>query len=174
MRTKLAILLLFAALSFTLSAQSVATGERLKRIKGIKTEVADNGYLYIGFIHSASEPCRLSTAICRTTFASRGDIKSIFFTREKSENCSPWLKQLISNGEQVVVEASEVFSRFGIDYAPFGVIIDHKRKVVWFGNPQILSIDRLEKIINKHLQTKQSDKDNDTDSDKTDDEPVRN
>ena len=153
MRTKLAILLLFAALSFTLSAQSVATGERLKRIKGIKTEVADNGYLYIGFIHSASEPCRLSTAICRTSFAARGDIKSLFFTREKSENCSPWLKQLISNGEQVVVEASEVFSRFGIDYAPFGVIIDHKRKVLWFGNPDTLNEDFFSKIKYKDYDT---------------------
>ena len=147
MRTKLAILLLFTALSFTLSAQNVATGERLKRIKGIKTEIAENSYLYIGFIHSASEPCRLSTALCRTTFASHSDIKTLFFTREKRENCAPWLLQLSNNGEQVIMEASEAFRRFGIDYAPFGVIINHKRKVIWFGNPQTLDKTKIENIL---------------------------
>lgn len=173
MRTKFAILLLFTTLSFTLSAQNVATGERLKRIKGVEIEVVDNGYLYIGFIHSASEPCRLSTERCRQVLSSRSDIKTIFFSKEKCENCAPWLQQLSDNGEQVVMEASEIFRSFDIDYAPFGVIIDHKRRAVWFGHPRILNEERLENILRKHNPTKKAKRHTDTEPDTAEEDVTR-
>lgn len=147
MKLKLSILLLFALLHFVAPAQSVATGDKVRQIRHLDVSVTESEYLYIGFIHSSSEPCRLSTINVQNILKSRVDIGAIFLTRESIDSCQPWLQQLISNGEKVATEASDYFKRFGIDYAPCGMIIDHKYRIVWFGNPMILNNQRIDKIL---------------------------
>ena len=140
MKLKLSILLLFALLHFVAPAQSVATGDRVRQIRHLDLSVTESEYLYIGFIHSSSEPCRLSTINVQNILKSRVDIGAIFLTRESINSCQPWLSQLISNGEKVTTEASDYIKRFGM-------IIDHKYRIVWFGNPMILNNQRIDKIL---------------------------
>ncbi|MBQ9138085.1 MAG: hypothetical protein IJX65_05565 [Alistipes sp.] len=147
MRTKIAILLLFATLSLSATAQRVATGERLPRIKVVRELLQESQLLYIGFVHSASEPCRQSTAQIRALLAGRADISSLYLTREADDWCEMWLLQMATEGENVETEASAIFQKLDVDYAPFGVIIDHKRRVVWFGNPRVLNSNNLEQIL---------------------------
>ena len=152
MRLKLSILSLFALLFCTVaSAQSVATGAKVRHIKPLSAKLTDGHYLYVGFVHSASEPCRLSTLHVCQTLKERADIDHLFLSREGQNLCQPWLQQLSADGVNVVLNASALFKYCGIDYAPFGLIVDHRYRVVWFGNPIVLNNQRIDKILSQWI-----------------------
>ena len=75
------------------------------------------------------------------------NISAALFTREHQGECEQWLIDMSAAGNQVVMDADEIFNKFGIDYAPYGVILDHKRKALWQGNPQTLDKTKIENII---------------------------
>lgn len=151
MRLKLSILTLFTLLCTAASAQSVPIGAKVKHIKPLSAKLTDGRYLYVGFVHSASEPCRQSTLNVCQTLGARADIDYIFLSREGQDLCQPWLNQLSAEGTKVVLNASSLFKHCGIDYAPFGMIIDHKYRVVWFGNPIVLNNQRIDKILSQWI-----------------------
>ncbi len=148
MRTIIAILL-FISLVAPCSAQSLALGERAPKLKLHKSQFEEHEYLYMGFIHSASQPCLTTTGNINKVIAQFSNIKMVLLTREKEGEYQPWLKQLREQGITIYPNATKVFQKYGIDYAPFGVIMDTKRRVLWFGNPQRVDSNRVIKIINR-------------------------
>ena len=102
----------------------------------------------MGFIHSSSQPCASSTPKIVQAISKIENISPLLFTREGSEQCEKWLKELSVNKAQTHFLAHSIFKKYEVEYAPFGIILDHKRRVVWLGNPQILTKAKIEKIIN--------------------------
>lgn len=149
MRIKLAILslLLFAALP--LSAQRVATGERAPKIKEYDIKQVQTEYICLIFIHSASQSCSSAVKQAMECTNEQHSITPVLFTREAESSHSHWLESLRLQGTMVISQASSLFSRYAIDYAPFAVIMDTRRRVVWFGNPQTLNSQRLDKILSQ-------------------------
>lgn len=147
MRIKTAILFAFLLNLGYVSAQNVAIGERAPRVKSFKVHIEEGKYLYMGFVHSPSRPCEVSAPKVLELINSNDTLSATLFTKEGEKECEKWLVDISKSGTMVVMEADEIFHRFGVEYAPFGVILDHKQRVLWQGNPQTLDKSKIENII---------------------------
>lgn len=149
MRIKLAILSLLLLTFSPLSAQRVATGERAPKITEYNIKQVQSQYICLIFIHSASQACNSAVKQALMSIDEQHSITPVLFTREAEMSLSNWLLALRAQGVMVVSQSSSLFSRYAIDYAPFAVIMDTRRRVVWFGNPQTLNSQRLDKILSQ-------------------------
>ena len=98
-------------------------------------------------MHSPSRPCSLPAPKISELIDSIEEISAALFTRERQGECEQWLIDMFINGSKVQMGADEIFQKFGVDYAPYGVILDYKRRVLWQGNPQMLDKNKIEQII---------------------------
>ena len=147
MRSKLTILLFALCTWFGTTAQNVAIGEKAPRVKSSDLSIEKGQYLYLGFVHSPSRPCEISAPKVSELIGSIDQISAILLTREQQGECEQWLIDMFLSGSRVQMGADEIFRKFGVDYAPYGVILDHKQRALWQGNPQTLDKDKIENII---------------------------
>lgn len=147
MRRFAAILIVALCAWFNLHAQNVAIGERVPKVKSFKFSIEKGEYLYLGFVHSPSRPCAISAPKISELINSIDEISAILFTREEQGECEQWLIDMFLNGSSVYMGADEIFRKFGVDYAPYGVILDYKRRALWQGNPQTLDKTKIDNIL---------------------------
>ena len=147
MRTKTAILILFLLCSHTLLAQNTAIGERAPRLRSFRPKIEMGKFLYVGFVYSQSHPCETSVQRAMNLVEQTEELTAVLFTREQKGKCKPWLANIAQSHNIVEMEANEIFKKYGVEYAPFGVILDHKRRVLWQGNPNMLDKKKIENII---------------------------
>lgn len=135
-------------------AQNLAIGERtppmhLKYRHWVNGHIpSDCEYSYIGFVHSASIPCIRGIEHVEKIIACNENIRLLILTKEPEANMSTWLGRLAAGRSGVACDCEYSFRSFGVNYAPFGVIIDSKRKVIWFGNPKQLTEEYILKLTN--------------------------
>lgn len=123
------------------SAQRIATGERTPKIKtrhwldGIVPDESE--YTYIEFIRSSSLPCIESCRkIKRHADTSQRPLRVVFITREEPETVDRRIRECLGGHVGTIIDdTGRIFEDFGVQYVPFGIIIDRKRRAVWFGNP---------------------------------------
>ena len=154
MRVKLAILIFALCAWGATTAQNVAIGERVPKVKSFKYTIEKGEYLYMGFVHSPSRPCEISAPKISELINSFEQISAVLFTREQQGECEPWLIDIFLNGSQVQMGADEIFQKFGVDYAPYGVILDYKRRALWQGNPQTLDKTKIDNILQQWTSQK--------------------
>lgn len=146
---KFYIITLLALLGTTLSAsaQRVALEERIPKIKtnlwldGKAPEKAR--YTYIEFVYSKTVPCIQTFLKIQEEQSLFGEnLRAIIITKESPEQISDELRKCVTDYVNVAFDPEgEIFRAFGIHYVPFGIIVDHRRKAVWFGNPITLNED---------------------------------
>ena len=156
---KFYIITLLALLGTTLSAsaQRVALEERIPKIKtdlwldGKSPEKAQ--YTYIEFVYSKTAPCIQTFLKIQEEQSHFGEnLRAVIITKENPEQISDELRKCVTDYVNVAFDPEgEIFRTFGVHYVPFGIIIDHRRKAVWFGNP----ITLIEEISNKTKYKKQ-------------------
>lgn len=135
-------------------AQNLAIGERtppmhLKFRHWVNGHIpSESEYTYIGFVHSASIPCIRGIEHVEKIIAGNGNIRLLILTKEPEANMSAWLGRLAEERSGVACDCEYTFRSFGVNYAPFGVIIDSKRKVLWFGNPKQLTEEHILNLTN--------------------------
>lgn len=135
----------------SVGAQNIALGERTPRIKSSHIRWLNghtpkaHTYTYIEFIHSKSEPCRLSTERIAAIADNIKELNIVVVTKEEGAALAPWVHTLAQGTSGVVVLGDEFFDRYGVRYAPFGVML-HKRRAIWFGNPRTLNRELIEKL----------------------------
>lgn len=154
MRVKLAILIFALCAWGVTTAQNVAIGERVPKVKSFKYTIDKGEYLYMGFVHSPSRPCEISAPKISELINSFDQISAVLFTREQQGECEQWLIDAFLNGSQVQMGADEIFQKFGVDYAPYGVILDYKRRALWQGNPQTLDKTKIDNILQQWTSQK--------------------
>ena len=140
-------------------AQRVALGERIPKIKaelwldGKQPQKAN--YTYIEFAHSRTAPCLRTFLKMQDDNAIFGEkMRAIIITKESPEQISATLREIATDYINVAFDTEgEIFRHFGVRYVPFGIIIDHKRKALWFGNPATLNEDFFSKIKPKNNDT---------------------
>ena len=131
-------------------AQTIALGERTPRIKNAKwlngniPQKCD--FTYIEFIHSASRPCRASAERIHKIIKEFGNISFVLISHQKTSDIDHWVTEHIDSTSGVIVDDKRIRTSFGVNYAPYGVILDHKRRALWFGNPQLLDKNTIEKL----------------------------
>ncbi len=144
-----AITLLFSATNA--EAQTIALGERTPRVKNAKwlngniPQKCD--FTYIEFIHSASTPCRTSAERIHKIINEFGNIAFVLISHQDASDIDHWVTEYIGPKSGVIVDDNRIRISFGVNYAPYGVILDHKRRALWFGNPQLLDKQTIEKLI---------------------------
>ena len=142
---------LFSVASAT--AQTLALGERTPRIRKAKwlngnaPEKCD--FSYIEFIHSASIPCRKTAERLHSIISEFDNIAFVLVSNQKATEIDEWVTKYIDPRSGIVVDDSHIRTSFGVNYAPYAVIINSKRRALWFGNPQLLDRKTLEKLIQK-------------------------
>ena len=149
-------LFVYLLLGLPAGAQNIALGERTPHIKAKKTRWLDghkptpHAYTYIEFIHSKSEPCRLSAERIASIADNIDNMSVVLVTKEEGAGLAEWARKFSHNSTGVIVLGSDYFDRYNVKYAPFGVMI-HKRRAIWFGNPRLLNKELIEKLTNtKH------------------------
>lgn len=133
------------------SAQTISLGERTPRFKQAKW-LNDNipeecDFLYIGFIHSASISCRQSVERLHEVVKGFDNMAFVLISHQSLANIDSWVAEHIDKRSGVIVEDTTIRTSFGVNYAPYAVILDNKRRALWFGNPQLLNRATIEKLI---------------------------
>lgn len=144
------VLLLCSAVSA--SAQRVALEERVPKIKsklwheGKEPKKAD--YTYIEFVHSKTIPSiNTFLKIKRDNVYFNENLRAIIITQERPEQIGAELRECASDYINIAFDVDgEIFRSFGVRYVPFGIIIDRRRKALWFGNPTTIDEDFFNKI----------------------------
>ncbi len=144
--------IIIALLSFVVTnAQTIALGERTPRLKDVKwlngNIPAKSKYTYIGFVHSASRPCQYWAEQVYSDIANVEDVAFVLVSRESASNIEQWVMEYLSPRSGVIIEGEHLHSTFGVNYVPYAVIVDNKRRALWFGNPRMLDENRLERIF---------------------------
>lgn len=151
------LILFFTACLWALSAtaETVALGERTPKLK--ECEFLDHKvpamspFTYIVFAHSQNDTCREAIMMGTELVSVMPEMTMIVFSKEEATSIRPWMQDIVSERIGVVPSADVIFTDFGVHYAPFAILVDRKRKVLWFGNPERAkeSIERLINGINK-------------------------
>lgn len=141
--------LLFVA---EVGAQTIALGERVPRIKKAKW-LGENippksEFTIVEFVHSASVPCRQSVERISRIVDEHANISLMLVTHQNEKSIDDWLKASVTPRVGVVVEDSNIRTSFGVNYAPYVVILNRKHKALWFGNPQQLDNQTFDRIMN--------------------------
>ena len=134
-------------------AQTIALGERTPRVKNAKwlngNIPAKCDFTYIEFIHSASLPCRASAERIHKIINEFGNIAFVLISHQDASDIDHWVTEHINATSGVIVDDERIRTSFGVNYAPYGVILDHKRRALWFGNPELLEKKTIEKLTHK-------------------------
>lgn len=140
-------------------AQRVALEERIPKIK---TKLWLDGkmpskarYTYIEFVHSKTVPCIRTFLNIQQQHARFGeDIRAIIVTKENPAQISQALRESVTEYVNVAFDTKgEIFREFRVQYVPFGIVIDHRRRALWFGNPITVNDDFFKKIKTKRNDT---------------------
>ena len=150
MKRVVALIVILVALCGAAVGQNIALCERtprVKHIKWLKEHVPPRqAFTYVEFIHSKSVPCRLSLERIAEEAKGIENLNIIVITKESEEEIDGWLEPFASGASGVVLMGEHCFERFGVEYAPFGVLIGPRRRAVWFGNPQRLSNEQIKNL----------------------------
>ncbi|MBR2326904.1 MAG: hypothetical protein IKA49_06080 [Alistipes sp.] len=104
-------------------------------------------FTYIEFIHSKSQPCRVESERIYQIVQKIENMAFVLISNQAAGDIDEWVMRYITPRSGVIVDDSYIRRAFGVSYAPYAVIIDHKRKALWFGNPQLLDKKTIEKLI---------------------------
>lgn len=138
-----------------MEAQTISLGERTPRVKKVKwldgNVPEKREFTYIEFIYSASVTCRNTAEHVYNILNELGNTTFILISHQNADDVDPWVKGVVGPYSGVIVEDNHIRSSYGVNYAPYAVILDHKRRALWFGNPQLLDRKYIEHIL-WHLQ----------------------
>lgn len=153
--TILCTLLLIASRA---QAQHVALEERIPKIKAGQW-LNDNApeksqYTYIEFINSRTASCQHTLLQIQKDAHFGENVRAVIITNESPEQISPELRKCANDYIHVAFDVDgDIFRDFNVQYVPFGIVVDHRRKALWFGNPITLKTDFLDKIIIQNNDT---------------------
>ena len=151
---KKVLLILLFAWAFPLAsaeAQNIALGERVPELKvsswlnGRKPATTPR-LTYVEFFQSSNAACITSLKQLRALTDKLGTkLHVVVVTQEKEDKIGPMLKPYLSQQVSVALDAGgRIFTAFGVQYVPFGVLVDSKNRALWMGNSLQLTPEIIE------------------------------
>ena len=145
-------LALFAILSVAgAGAQTIALNERAPRIKKAQwfnsAKPPKSDFTFVEFVHSASIPCRRSVERICNIVEELPNTSFIIVTHQSPAEIDGWVTECVKPRVGIIVEDSRIRTSFGVNYAPYAVILDSKHRALWFGNPHLLDRKMIDKIM---------------------------
>ena len=147
-------LLLLAVLGCCTAAQAqrVVIGERVPEIKadawlgGVRPSPAP--LTYIEFFYSPGRGAMESIGHLEELSNKLGSkLHIVVLTREPEQTVSHLLGGKVSRLMAVALNADRDFGSFGVNYIPFGVLVDARNRALWMGNTRTLTPETLEQSL---------------------------
>lgn len=122
------------------AAQKIILGERVPELKvgawlgGQLPQAAP--MTYVEFFHSSNPACIASMDKLKEYTNKLGTkLRVVVLTQEKEEKISSLLQPYLSPQISVGLDTDgRIFTAFGVNYVPFGVLLDAKNRSLWMGN----------------------------------------
>lgn len=157
MKRLLAIASLMMMLMTSAEAQDITLGGRLPNINvhsamGPELGLIEHEYVCLVFIHSESLPCVAALESFNALADSFSDTMAVvLLTPEQRSNEQDALARYVDSNTTVAFDNEHrTFKAFGVEYVPFGVVFDTKRRrVQWFGTIAQLTEATIRTITNK-------------------------
>ena len=73
----------------------------------------------------------------------------VLVSHQSASEIDNWVTHYLTPRSGVVIDDTQIRTSFGVNYAPYAVILDHKRRALWFGNPQLLNRKMIGKIVER-------------------------
>ena len=153
MKRFLTILAFLLAGTLVASAQNIIVGEKIpdlslrKWLMDLPAERSE--YTCYLFYHSESALCAKSlNAIKPLIKEAKDQLNLIIITKEEYENAGVTLTEHLDDNIYVAFDLQgRAFRSIGVDFIPFCVICDKKRRAMWCGNTMTLTQSVLDKIL---------------------------
>ena len=102
---------------------------------------------YVEFFQSSNAACITSLKQLRAMTDKLGTkLRVVVITQEKEDKIGPLLRPYLSPQISVAIDAGgKIFTAFGVQYVPFGVLVDSKNRALWQGNSLQLTPEIIEK-----------------------------
>lgn len=140
MKKILLVLTLVISCLATVKAQNIAIGARVPDLKvssWLKNRQPTTAPLtYIEFFHPSNKSGIHSIEqLIKSANKLDTKLQIIIIAKDSDKKTIAILTPYVSDNVVVGIDASgKTFSSFGVDYVPFGVIIDSKERALWMGN----------------------------------------
>ncbi len=153
-KTWLLSLLLLLAAPGSAVGQRIVLGQRAPEIKAAAwldgEQPRAEGPTYVEFFHSSNPGCLKSLDRLQALTNKYGTkLHVVVLSREEKEKVARLLAPYRSRTTHIGVDPTgRTFEAFGVEYVPFGMLLDAKHRAVWMGN----SLKLNEKIIDSVLR----------------------
>lgn len=137
------VFLILSVLLFVGSAgaQTIALGQKVPELKvmawlGGHKPQATAPMTYVEFFHSSNPACIKSMDKLKELSGKyKAKLRIVVLSQEKEEKIAPMLTKYITPDICVGFDPEgRIFTAFGVNYVPFGVLLDAKNRVLWMGN----------------------------------------
>lgn len=133
-------------------AQNIVLGERVPELKNViwleTNHPAITDLSCIVFFHTTNKGC-IDALDDLKDLSDKSDfnLRIIIVSQENAAIIAPILSPYLSERFSVALDLDKkVFSSFGVEFVPFGVLTDDKNRALWMGNPQALTSSLILKI----------------------------
>lgn len=148
------ILLLFALLAGTFAGrgQNVVLGERTPELKVTwqddRRPAPAEATLLIFFL-SANRSCTESLPHLHALAGElKGRLNVLFVTNDRPAEAEAALRPYAAENLFTTFDTEgKSFAGFGVNFVPFGVLIDRKGRALWMGNPRTLTRQTIEQNL---------------------------
>lgn len=124
----------------TAFAQRIQLGEKAPELKGDTwlddRRPASAPLTYVEFFHSRSKSGAQALERLKSVSEAMGDkLRVIVITRETEEKIAPLVSAALTRQTGVLLDADgRNFTAYGVEYLPFGVLVDSRNRALWMGN----------------------------------------
>lgn len=146
----IAILLLCAAAQ-PAEAQKLITGVKapdLKISEYLTAEPVGGEPLLIEFFYSPSQPClNYLPVLNELAKANAGRISVLLLAREERDKIASLMEDKGYAFAVALDDQGKTFTSYGVQFVPFGVLLDAKGRVLWFGNSTQLNQQTIDSAL---------------------------
>lgn len=151
---RIILLTLCLLATVTLRAQEIVIGQRVPDFRatewlGAAPTDDDRRATLLVFYHTESQPCVEALPHIDSLARAMRNERVVVVAMEPKEVIAPTLARYMSERFYVAIDQTgRAFKSYGIRYVPFGVLIDHRGRAQWIGNPKLATPE----IIRRNLK----------------------
>lgn len=149
---KIAVILLLSLLlpATRVASQNIVLGQRIPELKFEKwlqgQTPPQTQLTYVEFFYSSNPACKSSLERLKGITNKLGTkLRVIVVAQEKEELVAPLLAPYLSPRISVGLDpGGRIAEAFGVNYVPFGILLDAKNRALWLGNSLQLTPELIE------------------------------
>lgn len=155
MKRYILILLTLLFCSVTTYGQRLMIGEKLPEMNSVEwldqQPVRSKKAYVIEFLHTKSGPSATRLNMLTNIATNIPSLDIIIMFKEPSSTVTEFVSTFIEDQNirlfPAIDKEGRAFTRYGIRFVPFSIVVDKKGSILWFGNSSLLTEGELRKIM---------------------------